>query len=134
MRSIRGIALILLAFLGVSSVAGALPLILDPSGGLLHMPLSLLEHSPFRSFLIPGWILLLANGLFSFVAMWIVMRRYAGSAAWIVAQGVVLFGWISVEVILIRTVIWAHYLYWGLAVVLILAGTVLCRERHLEPR
>lgn len=134
MRWIRGIALVLLAFLGISAVTGAVPLILDPSGGLLHMPVSLLTHSPFRSFLLPGWILLLAIGLFSFVVMGIVLRRCAGNATWIIAQGVVLFGWITVQVILIRTVIWAHCLYWGLAIALMVAGSVLCREQNVSPR
>lgn len=63
MNSIRIVAIVTLAFLGITACIGAVPLILDPSGKLLMMPLILLEHSPFCSYLVPGLILLFGNGL-----------------------------------------------------------------------
>ncbi|MHA7965480.1 hypothetical protein ACX93W_15210 [Paenibacillus sp. CAU 1782] len=50
-------------FLGTGAIVGGVALILDPDGGLLSMPLSLIQHSPFSSYLIPGIILLLALGV-----------------------------------------------------------------------
>jgi hypothetical protein len=41
---------------------------------------------------------------------------------WVVFQGCVLFGWITIEVLMLRVVIWAHFVYWVLAIVLIAAG------------
>jgi hypothetical protein len=46
MKTVRALALVTLAFLSVGAVAGGAMLILDPSGKLLQMPLSLLEYSP----------------------------------------------------------------------------------------
>jgi hypothetical protein len=52
-----------MAFLGLGAVAGGVALIISPSGDLLKMPLSLIEKSPFRSYLIPGIILFSVLGL-----------------------------------------------------------------------
>jgi hypothetical protein len=62
-KSTRNILLILLVFLGLGALAGGLAMIISPSGNLLRMPLSLIEKSPFRSYLIPGIILFSVLGL-----------------------------------------------------------------------
>lgn len=121
----RMVAIVTLAFLGITSIAGGLPLILDPSGGLLRMPLSLLAHSPFHSFLIPGIILLVTNGIMSLVILTAEVRQTRGHAILVTIQGCVLAGWITVEVIIMRTVISFHYIYWTVALVLILSGLFL---------
>jgi hypothetical protein len=109
-------------------------MILDPSGRMLHMPLSLLAHSPFRDFLIPGIILLVTNGLVVIVVMAAAVRRVAGYGNLVAAQGVVIAGWITVEVIFLRTVVWAHYVYWAVGLILIVCGVVLRRDcRVAEP-
>ena len=60
----RNILISLLLFLGVSAIGGGLLLIISPSGKLLGgLPLSILEHSPFSNFLIPGIILFFILGL-----------------------------------------------------------------------
>ncbi len=128
MRTVRGIAIALLGFLGVGAVAGALPLIVDPSGKLMRMPMSLLEHSPFHSFLIPGIILLLSSGLLSLAIMAMAIRRSSHYGWWVTLQGCVLTGWITVEVIMMRTAVWPHYLYWGIGLLLIALGLALTRE------
>ena len=125
MNIARVVAIVALVFLGISSIVGAVPLILDPSGGLLRMPLSLLSHSPFHSFLIPGIILLFANGILSLVILVAEVRRARGHALLVILQGCVLAGWITVEVIIMRTVISLHYVYWGIVLVLIMSGLAL---------
>ena len=134
MKPARTIAIIALAFLAISSCIGAVPLIIDPSGGILKMPLSLLDHSPFRSFLIPGLILLFANGIFS-LAIWVAaLRKMKGYGLWVALQGCVLFGWITIEVFLIRAVSWPHFIYWAVGVVLIVSGAVTLRGGRLVHR
>jgi hypothetical protein len=60
----RNILISLLLFLGLSAMGGGSLLIISPSGKLLGgLPLSILEHSPFSDFLIPGIILFLILGL-----------------------------------------------------------------------
>lgn len=53
---------ILQLFIGLGAVAGGLGLVLESDGSNLGMPLSMLEHSPFSDFLIPGLVLLIVNG------------------------------------------------------------------------
>lgn len=128
MKSIRAVAIAALIFLGATAVIGAVPLIIDPSGAMLSIPLSLLEYSPFSDYLIPGLILLVANGLLSFAVTVILLRRSSRSGWWVMLQGCVLFGWITIEVPMIRSVVWAHYVYWAVAIVLMVCGWLLRGE------
>jgi hypothetical protein len=125
MKLVRAVAIGALIFLGITSLMGAVPLIFDPSGKMLSMPLSLLEHSPFSSFLIPGIILLTGNCLLSFVVVALMMRKASHYGCWIALQGCILAGWITVQIAMIRKVIWAHYVYLAVAMVLISCGWLL---------
>jgi len=53
----------LLAFQALSGLFGGLSLVLSPSGELIKMPLTMLDRSPFSSFLVPGIILLVLLGI-----------------------------------------------------------------------
>lgn len=132
MKAVRVIALIVLPFLALSSCVGGIPMILDPSGGILKMPLSVLAHSPFRNFLIPGLTLLTANGVLSAIVAVLVMRKVQSSGVLVCLQGCVLFGWITVQVIMLRAVVWLHFLYWGIALVLIACGSAMRRQQTAE--
>jgi hypothetical protein len=132
MKIVRTIAICTLVFLGVTAIGGAVPLILYPQGDLLHMPLSLLDHSPFHSFLIPGIVLLLANGVLSFVALYQLVRRRNGYGFWVSFQGCVVSGWIVIEVIMIRAVAWPHFFYLAVGLILIASGLALTRETSSE--
>ena len=130
MKILRILSLITLGFLGVTSIAGSIPMILDPSGSMLHMPLSLLEHSPFHSYLIPGIILLVTNGLVVIVVFMAAAQRVEGYGNLVATQGVVITGWITVEVMLLRLAIWPHYVYLAVGLVLIVCGLSLRRDRR----
>lgn len=133
MKVARILAFIFLLFLGVSSCVGGIPLILDPSGEILKMPLSLLDHSPFHTFLIPGIILLVCNGISSLAIAFPVLRRTNSAGSWVVLQGCVLFGWIAIEAIMIRALVWPQYVYWGIALVLIACGWALRTDAKSAP-
>jgi hypothetical protein len=95
-------ALLLLIVNGIGALYGGFHLIADPSGAGLQMPLSFLEHSPFQSYLIPGIILLIVNGILSFVAIGAVILKPRYYSWFIIIQGIILTGWIIVQVILLR--------------------------------
>ena len=128
MKTIRIVAIVALVFLGITACIGAVPLILDPSGKILRMPLSLLEHSPFRSYLIPGLILFFGNGLLSALVLMLALRRTYGYGWWIVLQGCVITGWITTQILMIRMVIWAHYVYLAIGLELVVCGWLLRNE------
>jgi hypothetical protein len=62
-----------MAFQAISGLAGGALLVLDASGNLLGLPVSVLEGSPFKDFLAPGLILLAVLGVFPLItcyALW----------------------------------------------------------------
>lgn len=128
MTALRAVVIAALGFLAASGIVGAVPLIWDPTGEPWTMPQHLLQYSPFHSYLIPGIILLVANGLFALFVLWLTIRKHVGYDLWVVAQGCVLMGWLTVETAMLRLVIWPHYLYGGLALILISAGGFLARR------
>jgi len=127
MRRVRVLAVIALGFLGLSALAGSIPMILLPRGSQM-MPLSLLQHSPFHSYLVPGIILLAANGLLALAILWLVIMQRPHFGLWTAFQGCVLLGWLVVECWMLRMVSWLHYLYGALALMLICAGLALRRD------
>jgi len=128
MKVTRWAAMVLLAFLGVSGIAGGVPMIADPGGRPIEMPQSLLQYSPFHSFLFPGIILLAANGLLALWVLWMVFSRRNYYGWWTAIQGCVLLVWLVVECLMLRLVVWPHYLYGAVAAGLIAAGLALRRE------
>lgn len=134
MRQVRIAAIVTLAFLGLGAFVGSIPLILDPTGSTMRMPLSFLRYSPFHSFLIPGMILLVSNGLLAVVVLWLVLRRMPRYGLWTALQGCVLMGWLAVECWLLRVVAWPHYFYGAVALALIVEGISLRHEPAPQSR
>lgn len=93
------------------------------------MPLSMLEHSPFHSYLIPGILLLLGNGLLSLLVLLLTLHRIRHYGWWIVLQGSVLATWILAEFALLRLYFWPQGVYLGLAGLLVVTGGMLAGRR-----
>jgi hypothetical protein len=123
------------ALLGVGAVISGGMLVAAPSGRLMMMPVSMLDHSPFSSFLIPGAILFLLVGVYPLAVAYGLWKRpgwrwpdainpfkrihwsWAGS----LAEGVILVIWIVVEVLMLRAVAFLHVLCfaWGIAILVV---------------
>ncbi|HWE86462.1 MAG TPA: hypothetical protein VG267_16075 [Terracidiphilus sp.] len=131
MKSTRWTAIALLAFLAMSGFAGSLPMIAHADGNPLGMAQSLLQYSPFHSFLIPGILLLASSGVLTVWVLWQAAWERRDYGWWTAFQGSVLLVWLVTECFMLRLVIWAHYLYGAVAVGLILAGLALRREPNL---
>jgi hypothetical protein len=125
----RWVAILTLGFLGISAIVGAVPMMLDPDGTPWQMPQSLLDPCFFDSFLIPGIILFISNGVLSLASLIGVIRRDPGYGWWVTLQGVVLALWLVMEIVMIRQVLGLDYLYGGLAAVMIASGIVLNSEQ-----
>lgn len=63
------ILIVLLVLLAVNAFYGGISLMLAPDGSLLKMQPGWLENSPFSSYFIPGFLLLLMNGVFPVVTV-----------------------------------------------------------------
>lgn len=123
MKCVRLGSLILLVFLGVGGIMGGLAMVLDPYGNRWPiLPVSLLRYSPFSSYLIPGLILLVSNGL---LPLWVSIRaarRQARYGLWTFFQGCILLVWLAVECLMLRLVAWPHLFYGGIAPLLMVFG------------
>ena len=124
---------VLLLLLGVSALIPGAMLMLAPDGHLIQMPMSNLQQAPFRDYFIPGLLLFLFVGVFPVAVAYGLWRTpgwqwpdlinpfkqqhwsWAGS----LAAGVILIVWITVQVFLIKSIDFLHYLYWGWGAVLI---------------
>lgn len=126
-------ALITLQFiLGIGALFGGGALVLSPDGTLLHMPVDILNDSPFHSFLFPGLILFLVLGVYPvLIAFSLIYEKPAHFAEWLnfdkaafwawshsVYIGFILIIWITVQMYLIHDIAMIHvvYIFLGLAI------------------
>ena len=66
---------VVLAALGVGAIPAGIMFIIAPDGRLLGIPTSALARSPFTSYLIPGILLLVINGICPFINIYALTRR-----------------------------------------------------------
>lgn len=121
-HALRISAEIILLFNAFTAVYGGATLIADPSGGLLQLPLSMLQHSAFRDFLIPGIFLFSTIGLFSlflYILMFIKKELYPFL---LIIQGIIIEVWIAVQVLSIPYRHFLQLFYSGIGILLILIG------------
>jgi hypothetical protein len=96
--------LVLAALQAVGAIGGGIGLVADPVNNI-GMPVSLLDGTPFKDYLIPGLILLIVVGLFSLLvfvglllrwkaAWWLSLASGGGQVIWIIAE-VALLGYLS---------------------------------------
>ncbi|TME50353.1 MAG: hypothetical protein E6I60_12065 [Chloroflexi bacterium] len=110
------LAVVLETFQGLGAVFGGGAFILAPDGHLLGMPTTLLAGSPFPSYLVPGIVLFTFVGLGPLLAAAITLRRQALAPLAAVAVGLMLIGWVSVEMVVLAglgSLAWALYLVLG---------------------
>jgi hypothetical protein len=89
--------LILTAIQAIGAIAGGIGLVRDPIDNI-GMPLSMLEGSPFRDYLVPGLILLVVVGLFALLVFAGLLRRWR-PAWWLsLASGGGLVIWTVTEI------------------------------------
>ncbi len=118
---------ILLLFNGIGALYGGWNLMLYPDGSSIQLSMEWLKHTPFVDYRIPGFILFIANGLlsaFAFIALLLKLKQYP----WLViAQGAILTGWILIQILLIQTIYFLHFICVSVGIVLIMVGWILVR-------
>ncbi|KQY82792.1 hypothetical protein ASD24_15165 [Paenibacillus sp. Root52] len=118
--------------LGIGAIAGGIMLIIDPTGDAIGLPNTLLEHSPFANFLIPGILLMLVLGVLPMI-IGISLIRHIHSAlceklnlfpdrywGWTFSlyTGFALLIWIMAQVYWIQAASLIHLIYfaWGIGI------------------
>lgn len=115
-----GLLIAALLFQAVGAVYGGLALAIGPDGSILQIPVSWLQHSPFKSFLIPGLILCILLGLLPLVvAFGLVLKpnwkalemlniypRRHWSLTYALYFGIMLVCWILIQLALVQQYFW----------------------------
>ncbi|HEX5027138.1 MAG TPA: hypothetical protein VFV68_17785 [Agriterribacter sp.] len=111
---------ILVSFIAVTSTISGLLMIGDTDGGILNLPLSLLEGTPFKNYLFPGILLAGIVGGVNIIAVFSNISRSSTRYNWSVAGGIMITAWIIVQMILIQSLHWLHFIYLGSGMLIIL--------------
>ena len=124
------ISLLLLTAMN-ATVAGVL-FINDPSGHKMGMSVSYLMDSPFNSYLIPGIVLLIVNGLLNFIAAYFVFKQKPFAFLLVIIQGILLCGWIVIQVIMVRDISLLHIIMFTIGTILTISGLLLLKLVRID--
>jgi hypothetical protein len=116
----KTILLILVSFVALTATFSGVLMISNPSGDLMHLPPGLLNGTFFHNYFIPGLVLAVAVGGLNIIALVVNLLRSENRYHWAIAGGSILMGFIVVQMILIRTVSWLHFLYLGIGLLIVL--------------
>ena len=133
-RNIRIALLIIDAFVAVTAVVGGLALVTGLEGD--RFPLTLLESTPFSSYVLPGLILMVVVGGSASIAVAALLRGLDRGAPASIVAGAILIGWIIGEALLLHQRSWFEAFYVALGVTMAalgLAGNWTQRKRRLAP-
>lgn len=124
------LAVILLLFNGTGALYGGYNLMLHPDGSSISLPSEYIQNIPFDNYFIPGVILFVCNGLFSFTGIVTMLLKKATYPFFIVAQGVILSIWITVQVIYMGPIFFLQLILGTVGLTLILCGVLLYRSEQ----
>lgn len=96
-----------------------------PDGSNIQLSMDWLEHTPFQNYFIPGLVLFIANGFFSIFVFISLLLNHRLSARLVMVQGAILCGWIVIQILMIQTVYFLHFILGGVGLGLILSGLLL---------
>jgi menaquinone-dependent protoporphyrinogen oxidase len=112
LRAERRLAGALCGFTGLTAVGGGFALMRWPEGEPgLGLPLSLLEHSPFSDFFVPGLLLFAVVGLGNLLGGSMILRRHRWGEGAAFLGGAALTVWIVVQVAMLRLPHTLHFVY-----------------------
>ena len=131
LRVTKTLLVILLVFLSLSGLFGILFLI-DPSGELVEMPLSLLDKLPIDTFFLPGLFLLIVYGIGSSIITYGLLRQLFWAPVAGLLLGLVLIGWIIGQIILWGTPVMLQYIYLTVGVAIFLLSLIIRKQGILE--
>jgi hypothetical protein len=133
-QTIRIIVLIFLFILGIAALYGGWSFITDPTGESINISIEVLDGTPFTNFLIPGILLFVANGLLPLAVAIMTIKKSKYYPWFIIIQGFILIGWLSVEILLNTELFFPvmHYPLYTLGILFIVFGLVLGKNRQAK--
>lgn len=122
MRTICITSILLLLATAINALIAGYVFISDPSGSALNTNITILKFSPFSNFLIPGIILFTVIGIFSLAAFLILIFRFERLYNFVMLQGAFISGWITLQIIFLRSFNFLHILFLAVGILLFVFG------------
>lgn len=136
----------LLGSLSLGALCGGIGLIISPDGSIFKMPVSMINNSPFRDFLIPGVILLLTFGIFPVFTIYGLIKKpvnrflnhlnlindYHYSWTFAVYIGIALIIWINIQTLILNSVVILHTIYSSLGILIICIALLPKTRKHYK--
>lgn len=116
----KTVLFILISFIALTTIVSGLLMISYPDGAIMNLSPGLLKGTPFKDFRLPGILLAVLVGGVNLLAVFYNMQRHANRYNWAMAGGFMISGWIVVQMILIQTVYWLHFVYLAAGLLIIL--------------
>ncbi len=129
MKLLRLITLLLLIVNGAGAITAGWSMIIDPSGKGLGLSPDYLSSSPFTDYLIPGILLWLVNGLIDSIVFLSTLFRFKNYPIMVIMQGVLLTGWISVQLMMVAFPYFLHFVLGAMGIFFIVSGYMM--RKHL---
>ncbi len=108
-KTLNTIGIVLLIITSLNALAAGFSMMYEPTGKDLGMSVStVLQHSPFHSFLIPGLVLFSTIGLGIIVTLTAFLRKWKHHNLLVLGQGTIITGWIIIQVIFLQQFNWMH--------------------------
>jgi len=130
MKLAHQIAIALLVLTAVTSIYGAYHFITDPSGHSLGYSIQEIKGTPFKNYLIPGWLLLIFMGIGSVIACELTMEREKKYTHYIMIQGVICVTWVIVQIIMIQQFSGLQIAFLVIGIALSLIGRMIKDQDH----
>lgn len=127
-NSSRILAIVLLLLTGINGIVAGFLFIIAPDGSKMGMSADYLTNAPFSNFLIPGITLFVVNGLMNIIAALATIKKHSMFPLLIILQGILLSGWILVQVEMVRDFNPLHATMLSIGLCLCLLGIVLKRQ------
>lgn len=121
----RIMAIFLLLLTGINGLVAGFLFIIAPDGAKMGMSTDYLANAPFSNFLIPGLTLFVVNGLMNIIAAIVTIKKYRRFPLLIILQGILLSGWILIQVEMVRDFNLLHTIMLSIGLCLCLLGFVL---------
>jgi len=155
-QSYTSILIALLGFLSIGAIYGGIGLIISPDGSLFNMPIESISNSPFKTFLVPGIILLTVFGVSPILVIYGLIKKpeskfftkfnllYDYHFAWTFAVYIG-FGqiiWINFQTLIFNSVHVIHTVYSSLGILIVCIAllpqtrknySTICARRGRDP-
>ncbi len=117
------LTILVLAIIGLSALPAGYSFMTDPSGAGIGLTIEYLRYSPFNDYWIPGLVLFSVNGVMNILALLAMLFKFKYYPQFVILQGLLLTGWIAIQIIMVRDFNFLHFFCLGSGLWLMMAGT-----------